>query len=148
MPRHPSQHHDATDSSDKRSPPLALIVEDELLVANFLAIALEEMGFRVIETNTAADAIDKARAPDCFAVMFIDLGLPDRSGLELIAELQRAQPGVPIVVSTGYGAMVKQDIDEGDFSLHYLFKPYTIQRVAELLNKLGLQSAPVDDDVD
>lgn len=119
--------------------PFALVVEDEALVAEFLASMLEEMGLRVVKADTVAGALDHARSSERFSVMFIDLGLPDRSGLELIEELQRLQPGVPIVISTGYRTVLQRDIADGSPIQHYLAKPYNTQAIAAVLVEVGLQ---------
>lgn len=138
MSRSQSSNSDGFDSSLSRAP-MALIVEDEIPVAQFLASVLEEMGLRVVQANTAASAISQAHTSERFAVIFVDLALPDRSGLEVIAEVQLFQPTVPIVMSTGYGTMVERDVAEGSPYPRYLIKkPYTVDQVAELLSRLQL----------
>jgi len=120
--------------------PLALVVEDEALVAEFLASMLEEMGLRVAKADTVATALTRVRGAERFAVMFVDLGLPDRSGLELVEELHHLQPGVPIVISTGYRTVLQRDMADGNVIPYYLAKPYNTQAIAEVLLEVGLQA--------
>lgn len=126
------------------SAPLALVVEDEALVAEFLASILDEMGLRVAKADSVGSALEHAREHtrlnERFAVMFIDLGLPDRSGLELTEELQIMQPGVPIVISTGYRTVLQRDIADGSAVPYYLAKPYNTQAIADVLAQIGLQA--------
>ncbi|MBZ5587661.1 MAG: response regulator [Acidobacteriia bacterium] len=76
--------------------PLVLIVDDETPIRRFLRLSLVGEGYRVVEAATAAEALERivAQRPD---VVILDLGLPDRDGLDLTREV-REWSGVPIVV--------------------------------------------------
>lgn len=73
-----------------------LIVEDEPGIRDVLRVLLGADHYRVIEVDTAARGATEARShkPD---LMIVDLGLPDRSGIELIASIRAWSP-VPIIV--------------------------------------------------
>lgn len=75
---------------------LALIVEDEPAIRRFLRATLAANGYEVLEAATAHAGLSLARSeqPD---VMILDLGLPDRDGLELLREL-RAESQLPVLV--------------------------------------------------
>ena len=75
---------------------LVLDVEDDAGIRAVLRATLEAAGYRVVEATTAARAEVEARShkPD---IVLVDLGLPDRDGLELIAALRTWSP-VPILV--------------------------------------------------
>lgn len=79
-----------------------LIVEDDTLLREAFKILLEDAGYQVIEAGTAAAALDLAtsRLP---ALIMLDMGLPDRPGLEVVRAL-RADPGLsdtPVIALTG-----------------------------------------------
>ena len=76
--------------------PLVLIVDDETPIRRFLRLSLVGEGYRVVEAATAAEALERivAQRPD---VVILDLGLPDRDGLDLTRDV-REWSGVPIVV--------------------------------------------------
>jgi two-component system, OmpR family, KDP operon response regulator KdpE len=76
--------------------PLVLVVDDEAPIRRFLHAALTGQGFRYAEAATAAEALEKliALKPD---IVLLDLGLPDRDGLELLREM-RGWSSVPVVV--------------------------------------------------
>ncbi|OFV79743.1 MAG: DNA-binding response regulator [Acidobacteria bacterium RBG_13_68_16] len=76
--------------------PLVLIVDDELPIRRFLRVSLAGEGYRVVEAATAGEALDQiaAQRPD---VVVLDLGLPDRDGVEVIREI-REWSSIPIVV--------------------------------------------------
>ena len=73
-----------------------LVVDDEPPILRFLRSGLTAAGYRVVTAENAAAALDTLRAekPE---VVILDLGLPDRSGFEVISEI-RAHSPVPIVV--------------------------------------------------
>jgi two-component system, OmpR family, KDP operon response regulator KdpE len=73
-----------------------LVIDDEPPILRFLRTSLTAVGHRVVTAEDAAGALSMlaAEKPD---VVILDLGLPDRSGLELITEIRKRSP-VPIVV--------------------------------------------------
>jgi two-component system KDP operon response regulator KdpE len=70
--------------------------DDEPPILRFLRTSLGAAGYRVVtaEDAAAAFAVVKTEKPD---VVVLDLGLPDRSGFEVIADLRRHSP-VPVIV--------------------------------------------------
>jgi len=76
--------------------PLVLVIEDEPGIQRFLRVTLTHNGYRVVESATAVEGLDKA-ATDRPDLLLLDLGLPDRDGLEVIREV-RTWSRVPIVV--------------------------------------------------
>jgi len=76
--------------------PLVLVIDDEPPIRRFLRAALPGHGFRLAEAATAREGLEQILAlrPE---VVLLDLGLPDRDGLELLAEL-RGWSSVPVVI--------------------------------------------------
>ncbi len=110
---------------------LVLLVEDEAPMRKFLRASLTAHGYRLLETATAGDAMKQATAynPD---LIILDLGLPDRPGLEVIGAV-REWSVVPIIVISARGQ--EQDkIDALDGGADdYLTKPFG---TGELLARL------------
>lgn len=73
-----------------------LVVDDEPPILRFLRTSLAAVGYRVVVAEDAAAALSAVTAekPD---VVILDLGLPDRSGFEVITEIRKQSP-VPIIV--------------------------------------------------
>jgi two-component system, OmpR family, KDP operon response regulator KdpE len=73
-----------------------LVVDDEPPIIRFLRTSLTAAGYRSVVADNAAAGLAAVRSekPD---VVVLDLGLPDRSGLEVIAEIRKTSP-VPIIV--------------------------------------------------
>jgi two-component system KDP operon response regulator KdpE len=73
-----------------------LVVDDEPPILRFLRTSLQAAGYRVVTAEDATGALAgfKVEKPD---VVILDLGLPDRSGFEVIIELRKHTP-IPIIV--------------------------------------------------
>jgi two-component system KDP operon response regulator KdpE len=108
-----------------------LIVEDDPLLRRSLALNLTARGYTIDETGNGEDALRLAgrRLPD---VVFVDLGLPGISGLDVIGGL-RAWTDVPIIVLSARGAERDkvEALDAG--ATDYVTKPFGID---ELLARL------------
>jgi two-component system KDP operon response regulator KdpE len=73
-----------------------LVIDDEPPIRRFLRTSLGAAGYRVAEAGDAAAAL-RALAGEKPDLVILDLGLPDRSGFDLIDDI-RAQSSVPIIV--------------------------------------------------
>jgi CheY-like chemotaxis protein len=105
--------------------PKVLLVEDEALVALIAADTLEELGYEVVQVGTAKAALEQA-GTDCaqFALAVIDMGLPDRPGHELVADLRKICPSLPIIVASGYAESEVRRRFETDQRFAFLSKPF------------------------
>ena len=120
-----------------------LVVEDEPMTLTYLSDTLQDLGFNVTQANNATEAIHAASDGPELSVAFVDLGLPDLSGLELISELRKMQPGLNIVIASGYGEMAKRDLDNAEDNDQFtvLTKPYSQQTISDILSDLGVLNA-------
>jgi two-component system KDP operon response regulator KdpE len=75
-----------------------LIVDDEPAIRRLLRTSLNAQGYRTVEAATAAEALASI-ARDRPDVAILDLGLPDRDGLDVIRTVRASNP-LPIVVLT------------------------------------------------
>jgi len=113
------------------SSPVALLIEDEPQIRRFLRTALEAEGWNVHEADTARQGLIDAgtRKPD---LLVVDLGLPDRDGVELIRDL-RTWSALPVIVLSARIAE-KEKIAALDAGADdYLTKPFG---VGELLARV------------
>ncbi|MFI4951278.1 MAG: response regulator transcription factor [Caulobacterales bacterium] len=133
--------------TEEAAPATVLVVEDDASLNAALAATLKAAGFRPVTARTAAEGLRwfAHYAPD---LVLLDLGLPDRDGLTVIAEV-RTKGQTPIVVLSARDAetMKVEALDLG--ADDYVQKPFGVE---ELLARLraglrhGVQqrgSAPV-----
>jgi two-component system KDP operon response regulator KdpE len=107
--------------------PLILLIEDEPQMRRFLRTALTTNDYRLVEAETAKEGLAQAAArnPD---VILLDLGLPDRDGLDVTREL-REWAGTPIIVLSARGReqdkVAALDVGADD----YLTKPFGVEEL-------------------
>lgn len=114
--------------------PAILIVEDDPLLRHAFRLLLEDAGYPVHEAGTGGEALTTVTAVRPRLVL-LDLGLPDRPGLEVAREITAdpANAGTRVVALTGrVGARERQAcLDAG--CTHFLSKPVEPK---ELLRRL------------
>jgi two-component system, OmpR family, response regulator len=116
-------------------PGRVLVVEDEPGIVDFVRRGLEAEGFGV-ETATDGVAGERLALSGSFDAIVLDLMLPGRGGLEILAAVHRAKPGVPVIVLTAKGEIEDRvaGLDAG--AVDYLVKPFSL---AELVARVRAQ---------
>ena len=118
--------HDAAPAG--RGKELVLVIEDEPGIADFLRRGLGAEGY---EVQLAGDGISGERAAMGVGVdlVVLDLMLPGRSGLEVLAALREARPEVPVIVLTAKGEIEDRiaGLDAG--AVDYLVKPFALREL-------------------
>ncbi len=90
--------------------PYVLLIEDNQLIQIIHTHMLEELGCKVDVTDSANDALNML--PNQYDMLFVDIGLPDIAGFELIQKIRQQHSGytqMPIVVLTGYSEDEERD---------------------------------------
>ena len=115
-----------------------LVVEDDHDIAALVARELRALGHTVDTTGLAEDALIAARGTD-YALMIVDLGLPDRDGLDLVRELRRCSVEAPILMLTARGKVEDRVSGLASGADDYLVKPFAVPelraRAAALLRR-------------
>lgn len=124
---------------DAKEKHMILLVEDEVLVAAVAAETLREFGFEVVEVTTAKAALDRAIKDIAgLKAAIVDIGLPDKKGDVLAAELRKLRSDLPIIVATGHSgdAVPKELRDSAKFAI--LGKPYDSTELRKALSDVGV----------
>jgi two-component system KDP operon response regulator KdpE len=111
-----------------------LVIDDEAQIRKFLDIGLRAEGYEVLLAANAADglALAATRSPD---LVILDIGLPDKEGHEVLAELRQWShvPVVMLSVRDAESEKVKA-LDAG--ANDYVTKPFGIQELMARLRAL------------
>lgn len=102
-----------------------LVVEDDGDVAALLARELRALGNTVDIVELAEEALSAARGID-YALLVVDLGLPDRDGLDLVREIRRRAIEVPILMLTARRKVEDRVIGLSSGADDYLVKPFAV----------------------
>ncbi|MHB1854509.1 MAG: response regulator, partial [Acidimicrobiales bacterium] len=76
-----------------------LIAEDEDRIASFLRKGFEANGYSTEVVEDGLQAVELARDAD-FDLMVLDLGLPERSGLEVLSDIRARGEKMPVIILT------------------------------------------------
>jgi DNA-binding response OmpR family regulator len=114
-----------------------LVVEDEQKVADALRDGLEAEHYDVVVEATGEGAFLRTTT-EAFDLVLLDLGLPGRGGLEVLAAIRRLKIRIPVVVLTARDTVSERvaGLDAG--ADDYLVKPFAF---AELLARMRALSS-------
>ncbi len=114
-----------------------LVVEDDAAIAAALLAGLEREGFSPVHAPSAADALNALPAD----FVLLDLGLPDRDGIELFAQL-RAVSSAPIIIVTARGSEEERvaglDLGADD----YVVKPFAVRELVARIHAVLRRTQP------
>jgi two-component system response regulator AtoC len=111
-----------------------LVVDDEAAVRTGIAQVLSRQNLAVTAAADAAQALEQlARQP--FAIVLLDIKLPDLSGVEVLKYLRRDYPDTEVIMITGYPTIqgAVECIKLG--ALDYLVKPFRINELESVVQK-------------
>jgi two-component system NtrC family sensor kinase len=112
-----------------------LVVEDDIEVGRSATDALTELGYASTLVGNATDALEElGRHPRRFDVVFSDVVMPGMSGIDLAGEIRRRHLDLPVVLASGYSQVLSQ---HGSSGYELLQKPYSIEQLARILDKVG-----------
>lgn len=112
-----------------RMPERILVIEDEPGIVDFLDRGLRSHGFEVISSLDGIEGTDKALHEQVDLVV-LDLMLPGRGGLDVLAAVQAARPALPVIALTARGEIEDRvrGLDAG--AVDYLTKPFSLNELA------------------
>lgn len=111
-----------------------LIVDDEALIRWSVAESLEDAGFTTSEAGSAAEAITQLGA-NGFAVILLDLRLPDSSDLGLLRRIRQMAPDARVILMTAHGTpeILAEARELG--AVNTLNKPFDMARIVGLVRE-------------
>jgi len=116
-----------------------LIVDDEESIRRLVADILGDEGYGAATAADGREALDSITAslPD---LVLLDVALPNRDGIEILAEIRRAWPGLPVVMMSGHGNIETAVRATKLGAYDFLEKPLSYDKLL-LVVRNGLESA-------
>ena len=112
-----------------------LIVDDNPNMSSLLAEMLEIFDYESVMATDGVEAL-KLLNGEKFSMIITDMRMPNMTGLELLNEVKKDHPKMPVVLISGY---VVNDFDSGTSSAKpdgFLSKPFMMSDIEKLLNTL------------
>jgi two-component system NtrC family response regulator len=111
-----------------------LVVDDEANYLTVMEALLSEAGHEVITAPSGLEALKVAAGADLDLVL-TDMKMPKMNGLELLAELQRLYPDLPVIIMTAYGTVEKAVAAMKKGAYDYILKPFKNEEILVTIAK-------------
>ncbi|MCF8129861.1 MAG: response regulator, partial [Deltaproteobacteria bacterium] len=117
-----------------------LVVEDEASILRLAGTILERLGYNVLATEHAGDALKIAREHgDEIHLLIIDVVLPEMNGKDLAEAIMRIRPNIRVLFMSGYSSDIIGRHGVLNEGVHFLQKPFSLnmmaRKVGEMLNR-------------
>lgn len=112
-----------------------LLVEDDELIGKGIVAGLRAHGIVVHHVCTAVEA-EAAQSGNSFNALVLDLGLPDRDGMELLSVVRAMEPCLPVLILSARDAIEHRIAGLHQGADDYMTKPFDLRELAARLHAL------------
>ncbi|MCX8956802.1 two-component system response regulator GlrR [Erwinia psidii] len=122
-----------------------LLVDDDPSLLKLLGMRLSSEGFRVLTAESGPEAL-RILPRETVDLVISDLRMDEMDGLALFSEIQKIQPGMPVIILTAHGSIPEavSATQQGVFS--FLTKPVDRDALYGAIDQALAQRAPASDD--
>ncbi|MGE0086724.1 MAG: PAS domain S-box protein [Desulfococcaceae bacterium] len=112
-----------------------LLIDDERVIVEALAEMLSRLGYDVeVQTDSVKALEIIINRPDTYDLVITDQTMPHLSGTELIRNIRRIRPDLPVILCSGFAQAVSDNNSEPLY--HYVTKPVSMGEMAVTIRKL------------
>ncbi|HXX14466.1 MAG TPA: sigma-54 dependent transcriptional regulator [Candidatus Eremiobacteraceae bacterium] len=101
-----------------------LVIDDESEIREGLELLLKTEGYAVASAENALSGLSRLEERP-FDLMLLDVSLPDRNGIDLLKDVHRQDPHLPIVLITAYGSIEMARAAFKSGAMDYITKPWS-----------------------
>ncbi len=113
-----------------------LFVDDEENLAKLTGQMLRMLGYEVNVMSHSSRALEMfTSSPESFDLLITDQTMPEMSGMELASQVLAIRPGLPVILYTGYSAVIDGDEAKRIGIQQFLMKPLSMNKLAEVVRK-------------
>jgi len=123
-----------------------LIADDEEVMRDSLSDWLREDGYDVIAVASGAEAVEKVKS-EPWSVLMVDLKMPGMDGMEVVRQVKKISPELPIIMVTAYATVdtAVQAMKEGAYD--YIAKPFDPEQVGLAIRKIIAHQEVLEENV-
>lgn len=120
--------------------PVILVVEDEVLVRNFVCLQLQREGYQVLAAADGVEALEVARAyTGAIQMLLTDVVMPRMGGLALVERMLQDRPGIRVLMMSG---RLSSEAREQSIHLPFIRKPFAPKDLREKIKEVMKNPPP------
>jgi DNA-binding NtrC family response regulator len=116
-----------------------LILDDESTLRTALFRLLDRKGFNVVTAQKIEEAKQFCSTDKTFDLAILDVNLPDGNGIEFMSFLKNINPGIEVIILTGFGTIDSAVDATQRGAYHFLTKPFSLEELVSVCDKALLQ---------
>jgi CheY-like chemotaxis protein len=110
-----------------------LLVDDEAVILESITMALEALGFRVLQARDGVEALERFEAAGAdLDLVIMDLTMPRMDGATAFTRMQALRPEVPVILSSGYDRQALEGVRPAAF----VQKPYRLKELRKVIGEV------------
>jgi len=113
-----------------------LLVEDDQMIGESLHKALSQSGY-AIDWAKDGDTAEISLSTHCYDMMLLDLGLPNKSGLEILKQIRAKKNAMPVLILTARDNLSDKVIGLDAGADDYLIKPFELEELEARIRALS-----------
>ncbi len=121
-----------------------LVVDDEVLMRNFLAEALKRKGIEVSTAESGEKALILLREHS-FDMIITDMKMPGLTGLDVLKRVKEISPHTLVIVVTAFGTIENAVEAMKNGAFHYLIKPFSLESLMANIEKANQHMALIEE---
>ena len=116
-----------------------LIIDDDPEIVEMLEVFFKSIGHQVAAAVTASDGIKQVvmYSPD---IVFLDIRLPDKDGIEALKEIKKINKNLPVLMITGYKEAEKVIEAFRYGAIDCLLKPFNFDYIKNILSQIKVKN--------
>lgn len=110
-----------------------LLIEDDVIVQHAHKLIFNKIGLTVDVADSGASALNILKQKSSYEAIFVDIGLPDMSGFDLIQAIREQEKKFLIIALTGYIGETEKQACFNAGATEVIHKPILMNKMVEIL---------------
>ncbi|MBA7696609.1 Transcriptional regulatory protein ZraR [subsurface metagenome] len=119
---------------EKKLPCCILLVDDEANVRTVFSDVLKRAGYQVKAVEDGHEAIKEVEK-NTYNLVLVDLRMPKMDGIEVLENIKKRKPELPVIIYTGYGSVTTAVEAMRKGASDYLNKPFSPEELKLVIKK-------------
>lgn len=109
-----------------------LVVDDKKVIGDLFDFTLGYKGHAITIVENGKDAFHAVQK-DIFDVAFVDIVMPEIDGVQVLKEIRKLDPRLPIIMMSGYSVDMKKNAAKEMGAVGFLKKPFEMEDIRRII---------------